>query len=147
MFLRKVQSLHRKKHDRLWKVIFGPNVKEGDALDILFHHYNTVTNKDRYKIYEPQLLQELHPSSYEYKLFVTGYPVKRRILKNIDLAMGLLKTYYTKVFHILAKDPDINRYLIEESEYDYLKKNLPDNNQTKLILTKIKKVHGKEKET
>lgn len=145
MFLRKIKSLNRKKYDRLWKVIFGPNAKEGKALDILFHHYNTVSNKDRYKIYEPQLLQELYPASYEYKLFMAGYPVKRRILKNINLAMELLKDYYTKVFHILATDPDINRYLIEDSEYEYLKQYLPDNNQTKIILTKIRKVHGKEK--
>jgi hypothetical protein len=147
MFLRKVKSLHRKKEDRLWKVIFGTNLKEGKAVDILFHHYNPVTGKDKYKIYEPLLLQDLHPSSYEYKLFMEGYPVKRRIFKNLNLALETLKDYYQKLFHTLAEDPHINSYLIEPKEYDYLKHNLPDNNQTKLILTKIKKVHGvKEKE-
>lgn len=144
MFLKKVRALHRKKYDKLWKVVFGPNQKNGKALDIIFHHINTTTNKDRYKIYEPQLLQDLHPSSYEYKLFMEGFTVKRRIFKNANMAMDTLKSYYTKVFYILATDPDINRHLIDESEYNYLKTNLPDNNQTKIILTKIRKVHGKE---
>lgn len=145
MFLKKMAlppGVSRQPKDRSWKVMFGKSNKDSKALNIMFKHIDPMRFKEKFKLYEPLLLDDLHALSADYKFFFEGYQTRPRIFKNINLAFDTFKDYYRKVFEILVVDEDINRFMLEEDELKYLEQNLPDNNTTKVIITKLRRFYG-----
>jgi len=137
MFLRKmkVNSLRRK-----WKVFFGPTKDKGTAVATIEQSFLKKRVNDRYVVFEPLVLQELAPASYDYKLYLDGYTVRKRRLKSINMAMDVLLNGYRKLFKILAQDPDINTNYIDNSEFKWLSEQLKNSLDGQIILEKIRRI-------
>lgn len=139
MFLRKST---KNANQRSWRLFLGKDKTDSKSVGIIFHTVSTVNGYDKYRVYEPLILGDIPINTKEHKDFAEGFTVRRRMLKNFDLALEILLNYYKRLLGLLVVDKNINPYIIDKNELDYLVNNLPDNNTTKFIVAKLKQQYN-----